>query len=65
MPAEALARRLPPQLVGGWEMGLLALLALIYLGGAAVNPTFFGSPEAFHALLRDTSRVAIIAVGMT
>lgn len=46
-------------------MGLLALLALIYLGGAAVNPTFFGSPEAFHALLRDTSRVAIIAVGMT
>ncbi|TGP23078.1 MULTISPECIES: ABC transporter permease [unclassified Mesorhizobium] len=65
MPAEALARPLPPQLVGGWEMGLLALLALIYLGGAAVNPTFFGSPEAFHALLRDTSRVAIIAVGMT
>ncbi|RUV45697.1 MULTISPECIES: ABC transporter permease [unclassified Mesorhizobium] len=65
MPAEALVRRLPPQLVGGWEMGLLALLALIYLGGAAVNPTFFGSPEAFHALLRDTSRVAIIAVGMT
>lgn len=46
-------------------MGLLALLALIYLGGAAVNPTFFGSPEAFHALLRDTSRVAIISVGMT
>ncbi|RRI00120.1 ABC transporter permease [Mesorhizobium tamadayense] len=65
MTAEALARRLPPQLVGGWEMGLLALLALIYLGGAVVNPTFFGSSEAFHALLRDTSRVAIIAVGMT
>ena len=30
-----------------------------------VNPAFFGSTEAFHALLRDTSRVAIIAVGMT
>jgi ribose transport system permease protein len=65
MSAEALARRPPSQLVGGWEMGLLALLALIYLGGAVVNPAFFGSTEAFHALLRDTSRVAIIAVGMT
>jgi len=57
--------RPPPQLVGGWEAGLLALLLLLYLGGAFVNPAFFGSTEAFHALLRDTSRVAIIAVGMT
>lgn len=55
----------PSQVVGGWEAGLIALLLLLYLGGAAVNPAFFGSPEAFHALLRDTSRVAIIAVGMT
>ena len=38
---------------------------LLYLGGAFVNPAFFGSTEALHALLRDTSRVAIIAVGMT
>jgi ribose transport system permease protein len=59
------ARRLPPQLLGGWEMGLLALILLLYLGGAFVNPVFFGSTEALHALLRDTSRVAIIAVGMT
>lgn len=65
MHTEALNRRLPTQLVGGWEIGLLVLLALIYLGGAIVNPAFFGSPDAFHALLRDTSRVAIIAVGMT
>jgi ribose transport system permease protein len=57
--------RASPQLVGGWEAGLLALLLLLYLGGAFVNPAFFGSTEAFHALLRDTSRVAIIAVGMT
>ncbi len=57
--------RAPSQLIGGWEMGLLALLVVIYLGGAVVNPAFFGSTEAFHALLRDTSRVAIIAVGMT
>ncbi|TIP92878.1 MAG: ABC transporter permease, partial [Mesorhizobium sp.] len=57
--------RAPSQIVGGWEVGLVALLLLLYLGGAFVNPAFFGSTEAFHALLRDTSRVAIIAVGMT
>lgn len=57
--------RAPPQLVGGWEAGLLMFLALLYLGGAIVNPAFFGSTEALHALLRDTSRVGIIAVGMT
>ncbi len=57
--------RAPPQLVGGWEAGLVLFLALLYLGGAVVNPAFFGSTEALHALLRDTSRVGIIAVGMT
>ena len=57
--------RAPPQLVAGWESGLLIFLALLYLGGFLVNPTFFGSTEALHALLRDTSRVGIIAVGMT
>ena len=41
------------------------MLLLLYVGGAIVNPAFFGSTEAFHAILRDTSRVAIIAVGMT
>lgn len=57
--------RAPPQLVGGWEAGLLIFLALLYFGGALVNPAFFGSTGALHALLRDTSRVGIIAVGMT
>ncbi|EJJ30154.1 ABC transporter permease [Rhizobium sp. CF142] len=57
--------RAPPQLVGGWEAGLLMFLALLYIGGAIVNPAFFGSTEGLHALLRDTSRVGIIAVGMT
>ena len=57
--------RAPSQLFGGWEAGLLVLLVLLYLGGAFVNPAFFGSTEAFQALLRDTSRVGIIAVGMT
>jgi ribose transport system permease protein len=63
--AQAPSRRPPAQLVGGWEGGLLALLLLLYLGGAAVNPAFFGSTEALHALLRDTARYAIMAVGMT
>jgi ribose transport system permease protein len=57
--------RAPSQIVGGWEVGLVALLLLLYLGGALVNPAFFGSTGAFHSLLRDTSRVAIIAVGVT
>ncbi|MEK1930554.1 MAG: ABC transporter permease [Pararhizobium sp.] len=57
--------RAPRQLVGGWEAGLIIFLALLYFGGAVVNPAFFGSTEALHALLRDTSRVGMIAVGMT
>ncbi|ASY65386.1 Ribose ABC transport system, permease protein RbsC (plasmid) [Sinorhizobium sojae CCBAU 05684] len=57
--------RAPSQLAGGWEAGLIAFLVLLYLAGAIVNPGFFGSTEALHALLRDTSRVGIIAVGMT
>jgi ribose transport system permease protein len=57
--------RAPSQLVGGWEAGLLALILVLFLGGAYVNPAFFGSTEALQALLRDSSRVGIIAVGMT
>jgi ribose transport system permease protein len=61
----ALSRRPPPELVGGWEVGLLVLMGLLYLGGSFVNPAFFGSADAFHALLRDTARYAVMAVGMT
>src|SRR5262245_8680930 len=57
--------RAPPQLVGGWEVGLFLFLILLYLSGALLNPAFFGSLDGLHALLRDTSRVGIIAVGMT
>jgi ribose transport system permease protein len=63
--ARALGGRPPPELVGGWEVGLLVLMGLLYLGGAYVNPGFFGSPDAFHALLRDAARYAVMAVGMT
>lgn len=57
--------RAPPQLAGGWEAGLILFLVLLYVGGVFANPTFFASTDALHALLRDTSRVGIIAVGMT
>jgi ribose transport system permease protein len=64
-PTAALGRRPPPELIGGWEVGLLVLMGLLYLGGAYVNPSFFGSADAFHALLRDAARYAVMAVGMT
>ena len=65
LQAGVLVRRPPSELVGGWEVGLLVLMALLYLGGTYVNPNFFGSIDAFHALLRDTARYAVMAVGMT
>jgi ribose transport system permease protein len=52
-------------MVGAWELGLLAMLALLFAAGVAINPGFFGSGDAFHALLRDSSRFAVMAVGMT
>ena len=53
------------QLFGGWEVGLLVMMVLLYLGGAFLNPNFFGSTDAFQALLRDSARYAVMAVGMT
>ena len=41
------SRRPPSELVGGWEVGLLVLMALLYLGGSFVNRHFFGSIDAF------------------
>src|SRR5262245_8528186 len=58
-------RRRPNQFAGGWEVGLLVMMALLYLVGAFINPNFFGSADAFHALLRDTARYGVMAVGMT
>jgi ribose transport system permease protein len=58
-------KRHPPQFFGSWEVGLLALMALLYIGGALINPAFFGTPDALHALLRDSARYGVMAVGMT
>jgi ribose transport system permease protein len=56
---------MPIQFVGGWEFGLLVFMAILYAGAAFINPAFFGSSEALHALLRDSARFGVIAVGMT
>lgn len=59
------SRRPPVELVGGWEIGLLAFMALIYLAGVYVNPAFFGKADAVAAVLRDSARYGVMAVGMT
>ena len=40
--AANLKGRPPSQFVGGWEAGLLGLMALLYIAGALINPAFFG-----------------------
>src|SRR5580692_10764352 len=50
---------------GGWEVGLLVIMALLYTGGLYLNPAFFGSTDALFSVLRDASRYGVMAVGMT
>jgi ribose transport system permease protein len=59
------AGRPAAQILGGWEVGLLLFMALLYLAGVWINPGFFGSGEAVSAILRDTARFGVMAVGMT
>jgi ribose transport system permease protein len=54
-----------PLIFGGWEIGLLVIMALLYLGGLYLNPAFFGSTDALFSVLRDASRYGVMAVGMT
>src|ERR1700728_4323199 len=54
-----------PLLFGGWEVGLLVIMALLYTGGLYLNPAFFGSTDALFSVLRDASRYGVMAVGMT
>ena len=50
MPVRAVTvgSRHPQQFFGSWELGLLVLMALLYIGGALINPAFFGTPDALH-----------------
>src|SRR5215469_11141442 len=54
-----------PLIFGGWEIGLLVVMAVLYLGGLYLNPAFFGSADALFSVLRDASRYGVMAVGMT
>ncbi len=58
-------QRLPMQLVGGWEVGLLAFMAVLFLFAAWINPNFFGTSAALGSVLRDASRFGVMAVGMS
>jgi len=58
-------RRHPVELIGGWEVGLLVFMVLIYLVGYYINPNFFGRTDALAAVLRDSARFGVMAVGMT
>jgi ribose transport system permease protein len=54
-----------PLLFGGWEIGLLAIMAILYSAGLYLNPAFFGSTDALFSVLRDASRYGVLAIGMT
>jgi ribose transport system permease protein len=58
-------RRLPFELIGGWEVGLIIFLVLLYAIGVYINPKFFGSANALSSVLRDAARYGVMAVGMT
>jgi ribose transport system permease protein len=58
-------RRLPFNLIGGWEVGLIIFMILLYLIGTYINPKFFGSAAALSSVLRDGARYGVMAVGMT
>jgi ribose transport system permease protein len=54
-----------PLLFGGWEVGLLVIMAFLYAAGLYLNPAFFGSTDALFSVLRDASRYGVLAIGMT
>jgi ribose transport system permease protein len=61
----AYRRRLPVEMIGGWEVGLIVFMILLYLVGVYINPKFFGSAAALASVMRDAARYGVMAVGMT
>jgi ribose transport system permease protein len=64
-PSPSVRRRLPLEIIGGWEVGLIIFLILLYLAGVYINPRFFGSSAALSSVMRDAARYGVMAVGMT
>ena len=64
-PASSVRRRLPIELIGGWEVGLIVFLVILYLIGVYINPRFFGGAAALSSVMRDSARYGVMAVGMT
>jgi ribose transport system permease protein len=58
-------KRLPLTLAGGWEVGVLLFMVVLYLVAAIINPKFFGSGDATASVLRDAARYGVMAVGMS
>jgi ribose transport system permease protein len=58
-------RPLPSEIFGGWEVGIVVFLILLYLAGFYINPKFFGSAGALSSVMRDAARYGVMAVGMT
>ena len=52
-------------LFASWELGVIVVMALLYLAGIWINPKFWGHTSALHAVLRDAAQFGVIAVGMT
>ena len=55
----------PAEVWGRWELALLGFMISIYLAGLWLNPVFFGSTDAVAAILRDSARFGVMAVGMS
>lgn len=64
-PAPDLRLSAAPLYFGGWEAGLLMVMAALYLVGLYLNPAFFGTTQALSAILRDAANYGVMAVGMS
>ncbi|HWA18849.1 MAG TPA: ABC transporter permease [Devosia sp.] len=58
-------RRLPLTLIGGWELGIVIFMLVLYVVAAWINPRFFGSGDALGSVLRDAARYGVMAVGIS
>ena len=51
--------------IGTWEFGVVAFIAVLYFAGVYINPKFFGDAGALVSTLRDAARFGVMAVGMS